>query len=266
MAGVELYDSPGSIYARQVKLVLAEKNIQWKSHLINLFTFKNLEPAYIRINPRGVVPTLVHGEKVICDSVAIIHYLNKQFPHPQLIPGKSELQAKMNYWVNLQNNFPMREFMYANYKGIDGLVLRRSMQIKEKLIPQLIENNSDLREHYQTKLEDIKECNRIIRDEQNMSKINAKIQALLDQLEDRLNQYEWLCGSSYSLADSVWTSVLNSLEELKFIDLSKATKRPSLGSYFQRLKNRPSFKIAIQNDKTPTSFIVSGLRRIFLGF
>lgn len=266
MTRVQLYHSPGSIYGRQVKLVLAEKKIEFSTHLINLLTFENLQPAYIRINPKGVVPTLVHNDKVICDSVAIIHYLNEQFPNPQLIPAIPELQEKMTNWINLQNDFAMREFMYANYKGIDGLVLRRSVQIKEKIIPQLIQNNPDLKKQYQTKLEDIKGWNQTLREKQQISLINAKIETILDQLEEQLSQSEWLCGSTYSLADIVWTTVLTCLEELKFADLSQGTKRPAIATYFQRLKNRPSFQVAIQSDRMPEVFIVAGLRRIFLGF
>lgn len=266
MTDMELYHFPGSLYSQQVKLVLAEKNLEWKSHLINLLTFENLQPVYIRINSKGVVPTLIHKDKIICDSVEIVHYLDREFPNPQLIPTASELQEKMTYWINLQENFPLREFIYANYKGIDGLVLRRSVQIKEKLIPRLTENHPDLKEQYQTKLEDVKEWNQIIRDKQNISQINVRVEALLDKLENRLSQSEWLCGSSYSLADIAWTSVLNSLEALKFIDRTEVTKRPYIGTYFERLKNRPSFKVAIQNDKISTALIVDGLRRIFLGF
>ncbi len=263
---IKLYHSPGSLYARQVKIVLAEKNIEYKSHLINLLTFDNLEPAYIRINPRGVVPTLIHNDKVICDSVAIIQYLDECFPEPALIPAVSKLREIMTYWINLQDDFPMREFMYANYQGIEGVILRRSLQIKEKLIPRLIQNNPDLKKQYQSKLEDIKECNQIIRDQQKISQINIRVKALLDRLEEQLSESEWLCGSSYSFADTVWTPVLNSWEELNFIDLSKRAQRTAIATYFERLKNRPSFKVAIQSDEIPTRFIISGLGRILLGF
>ena len=40
----------------------------------------------------------------------------------------------------------------------------------------------------------------------------------------------------------------------------------AIKAYFMRLKNCPSFKVAIQQDKMPTKLIIAGLRRIFLGF
>ncbi|MEN9518826.1 MAG: hypothetical protein RLZZ381_1414, partial [Cyanobacteriota bacterium] len=36
-------------------------------------------------------------------------------------------------------------------------------------------------------------------------------------------------------------------------------------AYFNRIKARPSFKIAIQNDEMPLPMILSGLRKVFLG-
>ncbi|NDJ20679.1 hypothetical protein GS682_03280 [Nostoc sp. B(2019)] len=68
---LELYYFPGSLCSQKVKLVLAEKNLKWSDRLINLLTFENLQPNYIHLNPKGVVPTLVHDGKVICDSAMI---------------------------------------------------------------------------------------------------------------------------------------------------------------------------------------------------
>lgn len=154
---LELYYASGSLCSQKVKLVLAEKNLEWKPHLLNLLTFDNLQPSYIQLNPKGVVPTLVHNGKVITDSSVIIRYLDGQFPHSRLTPAESELQAKMNDWIDLQNQFPMREVMYGNYQGIEGIVLRRSVQIKQKLLTQLIQVNSDFQEQYEAKLKDVRQ-------------------------------------------------------------------------------------------------------------
>lgn len=211
---IEIYDFPGSLCCQKVKLVLAEKNIEWQNHLINLLSFENLQPSYIRLNPKGVVPTLIHDGQAITDSVAIVRYLDEQFPQPPLIPADFKLQEKMNDWINLQNQFPMRELMYSPEK---------------------------------------------------IAKINTQIEPMLTQLEKQLSQTDWLCGVIYSLADAMWTAVLNRLDELKFSYLWAASTRPALRAYFNRLKTRPSFKAAIQSDEIPLSIILAGLSRIFLG-
>ncbi|WP_144054328.1 hypothetical protein [Pleurocapsa sp. PCC 7319] len=67
------------------------------------------------------------------------------------------------------------------------------------------------------------------------------------------------------MADTVWTAILHRLEELKFTHLWLNNKRPSLESYFERLKSRPSFVIAIQKDRMPLVMLFKGLCRIYLG-
>lgn len=266
MKMLELYYFPDSLCSQKVKLVLAEKNLKWNGRLINLLTFENLKPYYINLNPKGVVPTLVHDGKVICDSAMIIRYLDEQFPNPSLIPNELALRQTMDGWIDLQNRFPMRELMYGNYKGIDGIILQRSVEIKEKLIPRLMQKNPELKERYIAKLEDVKQWNQTIRDSKKIADINAQIEPLLSRLEHQLRKTEWLCGETYSLADVVWTAVLNRLNELNFGYLWEDNSQSEITKYFQRLKDRPSFQVAIQQDKMPLFMIAAGLRRIFLGF
>lgn len=266
MTSIKLYHCPGSLYSQMVKLVLAEKNIQWSSHILNLLTFENLQPSYVRLNPQGVVPTLVDGDKVICDSVAIIYYLDQKFPNPQLTPAESELQQRMDYWIDLHHHLPMGEILYGNYRGFDGIALRRSIQIKEKHILRLMQANLDLKKQYADKLKNIKELNQTIRDSQKMLNINAQIEPTLDKLECQLKQSEWLSGNAYSLADVVWTGTLHHLEQLNFADLWSQEKRPAIDKYWQRLKNRPNFKTAMKDEVIPFPMVLAGLRRVFLGF
>ena len=68
----------------QARTALEEKQLPYVSHLIALQAGEVHEPWYVRINPKGTVPCLVHGDSVITDSQDIIHYLEETFP------GKSE--------------------------------------------------------------------------------------------------------------------------------------------------------------------------------
>ncbi|KAM3106797.1 glutathione S-transferase family protein [Phormidesmis sp. 146-33] len=262
---LELYHASESLCSQKVKLVLAEKELEWNSHLINLLTFENLQPSYIRLNPKGVVPTLLHQGRVITDSATIVRYLDEQFPHPTLTPADSMLQEKMDRWIDLQNRFPMREVIYGNYQSIEGAILRRSIQMKERLLLRLVQANPELQEQYAIKLKDVQQWNCTVHNAAEIVNLNATIAPMLDQLEAQLSQTTWLCGNSYSLADTVWTAVLHRLDKLKFSYLWADHTRPALDSYLNRLKSRPSFNTAIQSDKMPLPMLVAGLRRVFLG-
>src|SRR6202021_1035874 len=40
----------------------------------------------MKLNPNGVVPTLVHDGNVICESSLILYYIDEAFPNPPLMP------------------------------------------------------------------------------------------------------------------------------------------------------------------------------------
>lgn len=264
---LELYYASESLCSQKVKLVLAEKNLEWKGHLLNLLTFENLQPSYMRLNPRGVVPTLIHNSRILTDSAVIVRYLDENFPEPRLVSTEPESQEAMQNWIELQNQLPMREIMYGNYPGLTGIVLQRSLRLKQKVLSQRIdEANHELQALYKAKLEDINQWLSTISDKRAIAHTNEKIAPMLDRLEAQLAETEWLCGTTYSLADTVWTAVLNRLEELKFSYLWANGARPHLNAYLNRVKRRPSFKAAIQEDALPLPMLLAGLRKTFLGF
>src|SRR5262249_56910219 len=44
------------------------------------------DPAYLKLNPNGVVPTLVHDGAPIVESSLILYYIDEAFPEPPLMP------------------------------------------------------------------------------------------------------------------------------------------------------------------------------------
>lgn len=260
---LELYYASGSLCSQKVRLVLAEKQLPWQGHLLNLLTFENLQPGYMALNPKGVVPTLVHDGRVITDAAVIIRYLDDQFPPPPLTPTAPAQKALMQTWIDRQNQLPMREVMYGNYRGLTGMVLRRSLQIKQNLLPRLMVAHPELQAQYAAKLADVEQWHSTLQDGQAIAHLNRKIEPLLTQLEAQLTQTEWLAGATYSLADGVWTAVLNRLEELEFGHLW--AERPALSAYLNRLKVRPSFAAVIENDEMPLPMLVAGLGRTLWG-
>jgi glutathione S-transferase len=69
--GLTLYGFPGSLCSQKVRLALAEKGAAYQNRLVDIeLRLQNYEPWYLRLNPRGVVPTLVHGDHVSGSSSA----------------------------------------------------------------------------------------------------------------------------------------------------------------------------------------------------
>ncbi len=84
--GVHVLHFMGSSCSQKLRIFLNLKGIEWESHIIDLFTNENLQPWFLGINPRGLVPVLVHDGAVHIESNDIIEYLEKTFPTPKLIP------------------------------------------------------------------------------------------------------------------------------------------------------------------------------------
>src|SRR5262249_37723332 len=69
--------------AQKVRIALAEKGQQVQDHIMTL-RGDQYEPAYLKLNPNGVVPTLVHDGVPITESALILYYIDDAFPEPPL--------------------------------------------------------------------------------------------------------------------------------------------------------------------------------------
>jgi len=81
---VELYMSSGSPYAWRVQLALEHKAIPYTTHMLSLSAREQRSAAYLALNPRGRVPTLVDGDVVLYESLAILAYLEARSPSPPM--------------------------------------------------------------------------------------------------------------------------------------------------------------------------------------
>jgi glutathione S-transferase len=88
--GVHVLHFMGSSCSQKLRIFLNLKGIKWESHPVDLFTDENFRPWFLGINPRGLVPVLVHDGAVYIESNDIIQYLDKTFPTPKLIPAGHE--------------------------------------------------------------------------------------------------------------------------------------------------------------------------------
>ena len=71
-----LYNAPQSTCSQRVRFTLHEKGLAFSEIKLDLFSGDQLRPEYLKINPNGVVPSLVHDGRVIIDSAVILEYLN----------------------------------------------------------------------------------------------------------------------------------------------------------------------------------------------
>src|SRR5919198_5973195 len=85
-----LYDADRCPYCARVRIVLAEKDVEYETVVIDL----DDRPAWIyEKNPTGRVPVLEEGTFVLPESAVIDEYLNERYPEPLLLPADPGLRA-----------------------------------------------------------------------------------------------------------------------------------------------------------------------------
>jgi glutathione S-transferase len=89
---IEIYWVSGSPFGWRVLLTAELKGVPFVSRRIDNSTGAQASGEYLAINPRGKVPALVHGDVVICESLAMMTYLDQLFPEPPIF-GTNPRQA-----------------------------------------------------------------------------------------------------------------------------------------------------------------------------
>ena len=94
---IELYHATMSTCAQKVRMVLAEKQLDWQGHVLDLRASDQHQPDYLKLNPNGVVPTLVDDGQVVIESTVICEYLDDAYPEPSLKPEAALERARMRH-------------------------------------------------------------------------------------------------------------------------------------------------------------------------
>src|SRR5215207_10105236 len=94
-----LYHHGSSVCAAKVRIVLAEKDLPWNGVYMDILKGEQFDPAYLKMNAKAVVPTLVHDGKVILESTIISEYLDEVFPVVPLKSADAYSRAKMRLWT-----------------------------------------------------------------------------------------------------------------------------------------------------------------------
>lgn len=235
---LELYHDWRSFCSIKVRLCLAEKGLPWESRFVDLMKLEHTTLEYLKLNPNGVVPTLIHNGVPIHESTLINEYLDEVFPEPALMPENPIDRARARFWVKFEDDVLHPAIRPATFALMMSPELAgRSDQELDALVAS----------HPNKKRAD--EYRRAAREPIDQDKVDAArhtIVSALARLERRLSEVPWLGGDTYSLADIAAAPFIDRLEELNLSTLWEA--HPAIRDWIARTKARPAYKIAIPDN------------------
>lgn len=228
---LELYHNVNSVCAQKVRVALAEKGLAYQEHLIDL-RGGQFDPAYMKLNPNAVVPTLVHDGRPVIESSVILYYLDEAFPQPPLMPRDPHARAAVRFFNKLideyvHNSCTILTFATAFRPWFAGL---SGAEVQAKLA----KSPSKQRTEYKRDVALHGLDSRYARD------AVGHHEKLLKMMDAALQEGAWLAGGHFSLADA---AVIPYILRLDLLKLRRLWARfPHIESWYERMRARPSVK------------------------
>ncbi|HYV57401.1 MAG TPA: glutathione S-transferase N-terminal domain-containing protein [Candidatus Nitrosopolaris sp.] len=228
-----LYDFQGSPCARRVRIVLLEKGLTWTTRIVDLTRMEQKRPEYLALNPNGLVPTLVHEDRVLFESNVITEYLDDVFPTPRLYPEDPWERAQAKMW---------QAFELAMAKEYRPLMYLRVIGPFDRLRPRA-EVLADARRS----TDDAAHLDWVARvydgtavSEDEAALLAGQLYQRLDHLERVLTGRAFLVGDRFTIAD---VSVLPRVAMYPLVQLPiEVARYPSVTRWLEGCGSRPSFQ------------------------
>lgn len=230
---IELYHNNISVCAQKVRLVLAEKDVPWESRHIDLKRGDHLTAEFLRINPRGLVPVLVHDGEVIIESTVICEYLDDIFPDPPLKPKAALKVARMRIWQKAVDEGLHAACGTISFAAIFAEQLKEGLS-KAELEERLAKMPDLARRERQRQLLQLGMNAPFVKD---AAKLHDKI---VDEMDRALQSGPWLMGKQFTLADVVMAPYIERLDRLTLSGFW-VPGRPRVGEWLRALRSRPAF-------------------------
>jgi glutathione S-transferase len=183
---MRLHYAPGSAHSAAVRIALAEKGLEPELHKLDLVGYEQHSPAYLAINPHGIVPLLEDGGRKIFETALILEYLDDKCPEPPLAGNGPRQRYLARKWGKYVETHIAPHLAIARWAALHGKV------------PMEAETGLDRLLAYRREL-----WLRAARgfDREQLAASTQAILAAGDRLAADLADSEWLAGASFTLGD-----------------------------------------------------------------
>jgi len=235
---LDLYHHGSSVCAAKVRIYLAEKDLDWTGHYIDILKGDQFDPEYLKLNPKAVVPTLIHDDHVICDSTVICEYIENVFTDKPLRPEDPLEITKVMEWTKAVD-----EALHPACGFLTFLTCHRHIVLRlgEEGVEEFLASTPRLSvtaDWHETKKS-------IVREGFEASGAEAKVKLYdlyLHKMEDALQEKDWLASDRFTFADIAMMPYVNRLDMLSMSGMWENRRLPKVADWFERVKSRDSFQ------------------------
>ena len=232
---LDLYHGGPGANSLKALLPLKEKGLEFTSHLLNLLRFEQHEPWFVKINPNGQVPVLVHDGKVLTESTVINEYVDETFPATPLRPADAYGRAQMRLWTKFVDEYfcPALSFLgwHAMIKTAVQDLTPEEFEARVARIP-LKEQRDKWRES----------AAQVWTPEQ-LGEWRRKVRVSIQRMEQGMAG-PWMLGQQFTLADVSLFSMLIGMPT-RYADIVNEKDSPRVVEWYARMMERPGVKAAL---------------------
>jgi glutathione S-transferase len=231
---LELYNFSQSTCSLKVRLCLEEKSLDWTDRRLVSKNHDHLSDWYLKLNPNGVVPTLIHDGRVVFESSVILQYLDQVFPAVPLAPADAYGQAKMRAWLAFVDAVPTPAVRYPSFQ-FGGLLHKFQAMSDEQFEEQV--SRRPVKAAFYKKMDRRRGF--------SPDELDAAYQALrntagrMDWMFAE-NGGPWLLGADYGLADIAVAPLLDRVEDLG-LEWLWEENHPKVADWLARIQARPAY-------------------------
>lgn len=236
---LELYHHGSSVCAAKVRFALAEKDIAWESHYLDILAGEHFNEKFLALNPKGMVPVLVHDGRPIIESTLICEYVETVFPDNPVYPRDPLLTYQARLWTKAVD-----EDLHPACSAITYVVSHRHTIMRNGV--------ANFEEFLKTPSNESMEARKVKwqwlqhgLDAPGAADRIRLYDRYLHKMNDSLAGHKWLVGDEFSIADIALTPYVNRLAMLGMSGMWENGRLPEVERWFKQIQARDTFKTAL---------------------
>tara|TARA_R110002124_G_scaffold287216_2_gene471601 strand:+ start:7425 stop:8093 length:669 start_codon:yes stop_codon:yes gene_type:complete len=198
-------------FSRKVRIVLAEKNLEFKSEIERIWERRT---EFLAMNPAGDVPVLVEADgTTLANSTVICEYLDEVYPAPSLIgidPVQKAEVRRLTCWFDIKFNQEVTDNL------VGEKLMKRFLKMGEPHGPSIRAGHANIHYH-------------------------------MDYIGFLTEKRNWLAGDDFSLADIAAAAHLSAIDYIGDVPWEE---HQAARDWYARVKSRPSFQPLLE-DRIP---------------